>query len=149
MVVAAAAGVGAILAPLALAAAATDKYEIEFARQHECTREVVEGDTLVHTVMTTSQNPDGSIHVRVRQHGHSLEGVISGDEYVFNEGQDTTTDYDVGSGDRVEVRTVFVHRGEDQAFAEVPGLDDLHQRFVYTFGPLGETIIEEEETECR
>jgi hypothetical protein len=57
----------------------------------------VEGDARVHFVITTTENPDGSTHVRIHQqtHGQTLVGTISGDEYVFNNGEDVITDSDV------------------------------------------------------
>jgi hypothetical protein len=143
---------GAVLAGAASAATQQFKAVVEFSAMHECTRELVEGDTRVHMVITTSENPDGSTHVRVHQqtHGQSLVGVVSGDEYVFNNGQDVVEHADlVGSTGRVVSRTEFIHKGEDQAFLELPGLDDWHQRLIVTFTPLLPPTVERDRSECR
>lgn len=143
----------AVQAENAWAETQTFKFDIEFSREHECTREPVVGDTRVHMVVTTTDNPDGSMHVRVhqQQHGQSLFGAISGDEYVFNEGQDSISDFDIVGGEtgQIVIRTEFIHRGEDQAFLEVPGLDDLHQRTVVRVAPFLPPMIEEQRTHCR
>ena len=152
-----AAGVAAsLVAPLfagpASAETQTFRAVVEFSAMHECTRETVEGDTRVHMVITTSENPDGSTHVRIHQqtHGQTLVGTISGDEYVFNNGQDMTTDFDlIGETGRVVTRTEFIHQGEDPAFLELPGLDDFHQRLIVTISPLLPPTVERERSECR
>ncbi len=61
---------GAVLAGAASAATQQFKAVVEFSALHECTRELVEGDTRVHVAITTSENPDGSTHVRVHQQTH-------------------------------------------------------------------------------
>jgi hypothetical protein len=144
--------VGALLAGAASAETQTSKIVVEFSAIHQCTGEPVEGETRVHMVITTSENPDGSTHVRIHQqtHGQSLEGVISGDEYVFNNGEDAITDSDiVGDTGRVVTRTEFIHQGEDLAFVESPGLDDFHQRLIVTISPVFPPTIESERAECR
>ncbi len=144
--------VGMLLAGGASAETQTFKAVVEFSATHECTREVVEGETRVHMVITTSENPDGSTHVRIHQqtHGQTLVGAISGDEYVFNNGQDVVSDFVIlGETGRVVTRTEFIHQGEDVAFLESPGLDDFHQRLIVTFSPLLPPTIERERTECR
>ena len=125
---------------------------VEFSTIHNCTGEPVEGDTRVHMVITTSENRDGSTHVRVHQqtHGQSLVGLLSGDEYVFNNGEDVVEHFDLlGGTGRVVTRTEFIHKGEDQAFLEPLGLDDWHQRLVVTFTPLLPPTIERDRSECR
>ena len=125
---------------------------VEFSVAHECTRELVQGETRVHMVITTSENPDGSTHVRIHQqtHGQSLVGLVSGDEYVFNNGEDVVEHFDLlGTSGRVVSRTEFIHKGEDQAFQEPLGLDDWHQRLILTFTPLLPPTIERDRSECR
>jgi hypothetical protein len=87
--------VGSLFAGVASAETQTFKAVVEFSAIHECTRELVEGETRVHMVITTSENPDGSTHVRVHQrtHGQTLLGAVSGDEYVFNNGEDVISDF--------------------------------------------------------
>lgn len=148
----AASAVGGLFAGTASAETQTFKTVVEFSATHQCTGEEVVGETRVHMVITTSENPDGSTHVRVHQqtHGQTLVGLISGDQYVFNNGEDAVSDFDlVGGTGRVVTRTEFIHQGEDLAFLESPGLDDFHQRLIVTFSPLGPPTIERERTECR
>lgn len=144
---------GSLFAGVASAETQTFKAVVEFSAIHECTRELVEGETRVHMVITTSENPDGSTHVRVHQrtHGQTLLGAVSGDEYVFNNGEDVISDFDLtGETGRVVTRTEFIHQGEDLAFQEASlGLDDFHQRLIVTFSPLLPPVIERERSECR
>jgi hypothetical protein len=144
--------VGRSFAGTASAETQTFKGIVEFSAMHRCTGEEVVGETRVHMVITTSENPDGSTHVRVHQqtHGQTLVGLISGDQYVFNNGEDAVSDFDlVGETGRVVTRTEFIHQGEDLAFLESPGLDDFHQRLIVTISPLGPPTIERDRTECR
>ena len=146
--------VAAVLAAgAAPAATETFKAEVEFSTTHACTLEGVNGNTRVYIVISTTENPDGSIRVRIHQHTHgqTLIGFPSGDEYVFNEGQDEITEVDVPSGvtSRVTFRTEFIHQGEGVAFLETPGLDDLHQRFVVTVSPFVPPTVERERSDCR
>ena len=143
---------GGLLAGGAAAETETFTTIVAFSSQHPCTGEPVEGDARVHMVITTTENPDGSTRVRIHQqtHGQSLEGIVSGDEYVFNNGEDAITDSDIiGDTGRVVTRTEFIHQGEGPAFFESPGLDDFHQRLIVTFSPLLPPTIERERAECR
>jgi hypothetical protein len=143
----------AVLVRGAPAATSTQMFVIPFSTTHQCTHEQVEGDTRVLLVVTTSDNPDGSIHVRTHQrtHGQTLLGIVSGDEYVFNEGSDVITEFDIAGGETGHgvIRTEFIHQGEDQALADVPGLDDLHQRTVVTITPVGGMTVEPIRSDCR
>lgn len=144
--------VGAFGAGPASAETQTFKEDVEFSTMHQCTGEEVVGETRVHMVITTSENPDGSTHVRIHQqtHGQTLVGVISGDQYVFNSGQDVVSDFDLfGETAQAVIRTEFIHQGEDLAFMEVPGRDDLHLRLIVTFSPLLPPVVEPQRNECR
>jgi hypothetical protein len=146
------AGAAAVLAGGAAAATQTTTEEIVIETQHPCTLESVVGDGRVHIVITTTTNPDGSMHVRTHQRTHgTLVGVISGDQYVFNNGEDIVTDETIfGSSGRVITRLEFIHQGEDLAFLEeAPGLDDAHERVVITFTPLGPPTVERDQRVCR
>lgn len=143
----------ALVLPLSNVAFA-EKFEqdVEFASEHPCTREFVEGDTWVKMWIETTNNSDGTMTVKIKQltHGQELYGVISGDKYVFNDGQDTEETFTLlGPTGTVATRTTFIHTGEDQAFAEVPGLDDFHQRFLVTFAPLLPPTIVRDTAECK
>ena len=152
LVAAVASVVAALVAAAAPAATETSTFVIEFSAVHPCTGEPVEGDTRVHVVVTTTENPDGTTRVRTLQqtHGHSLVGLISGDRYNFNNGQDVVEEFDLlGSSGRIVTRTEFIHQGEDLAFEESAGLDDLHERIVLTFRPLLPPTVERERVDCR
>ena len=150
--VAGASGVAAVFAAAGSAATETFKFEVVYSAQHPCTLEPVEGDTRVHMVVTTTENPDGSTRVRVHQHTHGqdLRGLVSGDGYVFNNGEDVITEADIlGDSGRVVSRTEFIHQGETAALLESPGLDDFHQRLIFTFTPLAPPTMERDRSECR
>lgn len=136
------------------ASARTSHFEIEFSDEHDCTHELVSGDTRVTIWMDQTDNPDGTTTVTVRQHTHGsdLRGAISGDKYVINERRETVETFELPTsiGGTITVRTTFIHYTERQAFTEVPGADDLHQYSTYTFlPPLGDPVLTEERTECR
>ena len=136
------------------ASAKTSHDEIEFSSTHECTHEQVSGDTRVTYTTQTTQNNDGTTTVTVRQHAHGshLEGLFSGDEYTMNEMSDTEETFVVSTtlGGVVETKTIFIHKGEDQAFTEVPGEDDLHQRLSFVITPVtGEPMLVMEDSDCR
>ena len=115
--------------------------EIEFSRTHECTHEDVIGETRVHVTTTTTDNGDGTTTVHVKQHAHGshLVGFFSGDEYVLNEKTDVDEEFIVSTslGGAGSTKTTFNHKGEEQAFTEVPGQDDLWQRVTFVIPPLG------------
>jgi hypothetical protein len=121
-----------IAAPPALAQSQQHHEEVEFASDHPCTREFVEGDTKVKMTITTTDNGDGTttVHVHQHTHGQQLLGVVSGDWYVFNENQDShTTETIIGPSGSVDTHTRFIHTTEDLAYQELAqGLDDFHQR---------------------
>lgn len=151
----AAGALATLVAPFggAPAHAETTHTEIEFSRTHECTHEDVVGDTRVRYTTETRDNGDGTTTVTVRQHSHGshLRGVFSGDEYMLNEKRDTTETFTVSTtlGGSAETQTVFIHKGEDQAFTEVPGRDDLHQRLTFLIPPVGESVLVMEDNDCR
>lgn len=125
---------------------------VAFAAIHSCTLEPVEGDARVHFVIHTTDNPDGTtaVHIRQQTHGSQLLGAVSGDTYVFNESQDVVQSETIsGSSGRVMTRTIFVHNGEQLAYLEEPGLDDLHQHMTIVFSPLLPPEIRVDRTECR
>jgi hypothetical protein len=134
------------------ASAATYQEEIEFATDHPCTREIVEGDTTVRMTINTTSNPDGTQTVQVIQHTHGqqLLGVVSQDWYVFNEGENTNESFTlVGPSGSISTRTTFIHTSEDLAYQEVPGMDDFHQRLLVTFTPLLPPTIVRDTGECK
>jgi hypothetical protein len=134
------------------ASAATYHEEIEFASEHECTGETVEGDTKVRMTVDTTENSDGTMTVHTKQHtvGSQLKGLISNDHYTFNGSQDVeTTDTLLGPAGTVDGKTVFVHSSEDVAYLEQQGLDDLHQRFSLTFAPLLPPVLVLTQDECK
>jgi hypothetical protein len=135
------------------AQAAQEQFEIEYSETHECTHEQVTGDTRVQYTTTTTNNGDGTTTVKIKQHQHgsNLEGIFSGDDYMFNEHQDSEETFllSTSMGGVVETKTVFIHHGEDQAFTEVPGEDDLHQRLTFAFLPIGDPELIMEDTDCR
>ena len=142
----------AVLAGGAPAATETFTEKIEMAQIHPCTLEPVEGDGRVHLVMTTTTNPDGSTRVRVLQqtHGQTLIGAISGDQYVFNNGDDVLAEETFfGSSGRIITRLEFIHQGEDVAYLETPGFDDFHERLVITFTPLNPPTIQRDRQKCQ
>lgn len=126
--------------------------DVEFASQHPCTEELVEGDTTVHMTITTTNNPDGTMTVKVKQHTHGqqLLGVISQDWYTFNDAEDTEETFTLlGPAGSVSTKTIFIHTSEDVAFQEEPGLDDLHQRFAIAFSPLLPPTVVRDTSECK
>jgi hypothetical protein len=126
--------------------------EIEFASEHECTGEVVEGDTKVRITINTTENSDGTTTVKTKQHtvGSQLQGVISNDHYTFNNSEDVEqTNTLLGNAGTIESKTVFVHSSEQVAYLEQPGLDDLHQRFTITFAPLLPPVLVLTQDECK
>lgn len=128
--------------------------EVEYSDTHECTHEQVNGDTRVRYTTETTENGDGTTTVTIRQHSHGshLEGAFSGDEYVLNEQRDSEETFMVSTilGGVVETKTIFIHKGEDQAFTEVPGEDDLHQELSFLIAPItGDPTLVMEETDCR
>lgn len=132
--------------------AATYQEEVEFATEHECTGEIVEGDTKVRITVNTTENSDGTTTVHTKQHtvGSQLKGVVSNDHYTFNGSQDVeTTDTILGSAGTVDGKIVFVHSSEDVAYLEQPGVDDLHQRFTLTFAPLLPPVFQLTQNECK
>ena len=135
------------------AQAAENHFEIEFSSTHECTHEQVIGETKVNVTTTEQDNGDGTTTVTVHQHQHSshLEGVVSGDEYVLNEQQEITETFVINTslGGVISTHTTFNHKGEEQAFTEVPGEDDLHQRLTFVFLPIGDPELVMEDTDCR
>ena len=149
-----AAGLMTLVTPFgaSVATAAEDHFEIEFSSTHECTHEQVNGETKVHATTTTADNGDGTTTVTVRQHQHGshLEGAISGDEYVFNEQSEIVENFviDTSLGGVVSTHTTFNHKGEEQAFTEVPGEDDLQQRVTFVFPPVGPPTMVQEMTRC-
>lgn len=132
-----------VVAPFGASPAHAETYhdEIEFSRTHQCTHEDVIGETKVHVTTTTQENGDGTTTVHVIQHQHSshLVGVFSGDEYVLNEMTMVQESFVVSTslGGAGQTKTTFNHKGEDQAFTEVPGEDDLWQRVTFVIPPGG------------
>ena len=136
------------------ASAKTTHDEIEFSRTHECTHEDVIGDTRVKYTTTQTDNGDGTTTVTIKQHSHGshLVGTFSGDEYMLNEQRDTEQQFMMltSLGGVAETKTVFIHKGEDQAFTEVPGEDDLHQELSFLIPPFGgDPVLVMEENDCR
>ena len=133
-------------------AANENHFEIEFSDTHECTHEQVIGETKVHATTTETDNGDGTSTVTVKQHQHGshLEGVFSGDEYVLNEQSEIQETFIISTslGGVIHTHTTFNHKGEDQAFTEVPGDDDLQQRVTFTFPPVGDPIMVQNTTRC-
>lgn len=131
----------------------TYKDEVEFASEHPCTREVVEGDTKVKMTITTTDNGDGTTTVDIHQHTHGqqLLGVVSLDWYVFNENQDTHTEETIlGSSGSVETHTRFIHTSEDIAYQELAqGLDDFHQKLEVVFTPLLPPVVVRDTGRCQ
>ena len=123
--------------------AASSQEEILFDSLHFCTRENVTGTTKVHMNVDTQQNPDGSTTVTTRQHAHGeqLIGNPSTDFYVFNERSERveTDTVPAGPSGTFDVETHFIHMSEEQAFAEIPGMDDLKQTTQFTLlrDPIG------------
>lgn len=144
----------ALVIPVFAGPASAETYheEIEFASQHECTQETVEGDTKVNITVTTTENSDGTTTVKTKQHtvGSQLRGLISNDKYTFNNSEDVEqTDTLLGPTGTVNSKTVFVHSSEDVAYLEQPGLDDLHQRFSLVFAPLLPPVLTIGQDECK
>lgn len=137
----------------ALAATQTFEEEVEFAGDHPCTHEPLEGDQRVHMTITTTDNPNGTMTVRIHQHTHGqqLLGLVSGDWYVFNEGEDSVSETTLlGPAGTTTTKTIFVHTSEDLAFQEsAQGLDDYHQRLVVTFSPLLPPTVLKDTGECK
>jgi hypothetical protein len=139
--------------PSVAQAANETHFEVEYSDTHECTHEQVTGDLRVHYTTQTTNNSDGTTTVVIKQHAHGshLEGVFSADEYMMNEVTDTEETFvlNTSAGGIIETRTVFIHKGEELAFTEVPGLDDLHQRLTFAFLPIGDPELVMEDTDCR
>lgn len=127
--------------------------EVEFASEHPCTREIVEGDTKVKMTITTTDNGDGTTTVDVHQHTHGqqLLGVVSQDWYVFNENMDShTQDTILGRSGTIETHTRFIHTSEDLAHQEVmQGLDDFHQRLEVVISPLLPPVVVKDTGTCK
>jgi hypothetical protein len=146
---------GALLLPFAASPAQAETYheEVEFASEHPCTGEVVEGDTKVKMTITTTDNGDGTttVHVHQHTHGQQLLGVVSQDWYVFNENQDShTTETLLGPSGTVEAHTRFIHTSEDLAYQElVQGLDDFHQRLEIVIQPLLPPVVVRDTGRCQ
>lgn len=126
--------------------------DVEFASVHNCTGEAVQGDVWVKFKITQTANSDGTTTIEVKQltHGQQLLGLVSGDWYVFNDGQDSTETFTLlGPTGTVSSRTTYIHTGEDLAFQEQLGLDDFHQRLEITFSPLLPPVITKSTSECK
>jgi hypothetical protein len=127
--------------------------EVEFAEEHPCTGEIVEGDTTVRMTITTTDNGDGTTTVDVHQHTHGqqLRGVVSQDWYVFNENMDShTSETIIGSSGTVDTHTRFIHTTEDLAYQELmQGLDDFHQRLEVVVQPLLPPTVVRDTGHCR
>lgn len=139
--------------PAAAQAQTVHQDEIPFGSIHRCTGEPVEGDTDVHTTTIIKDNGNGTTTVKVKQHTHGqqLLGTVSQDWYVFNENEDTETEFTLlgpsGGGD---IWTRFIHTTEDVAFQEEPGKDDYFQRTSIVISPLlPPTFVEDERDDCR
>lgn len=144
----------ALMIPVFAGPASAETYheEIEFASEHECTGEFVEGDTKVRITVNTTENSDGTVTVNTKQHtvGSQLRGIVSNDKYTFNNSQDVEqTDTLLGPTGTVDSKTVFVHSTEDVAYLEQQGMDDLHQRFTLTFAPLLPPVLMMGQNECK
>jgi hypothetical protein len=137
----------------ALAQSESYNEEVEFASEHPCTREIVEGDARVRMTITTTENDDGTTHVHITQHTHGqqLYGPISQDWYTFNEAQDTHQDETLfGPSGTVETRTIFIHTSESLAYQELAqGLDDFHQRLEVVFSPLLPPVVVKDTGHCK
>lgn len=127
--------------------------EVPFGDIHPCTKEPVQGPTDVHMTIITQDNGDGTTTVKVKQHTHGQQmlGDVSLDWYVFNENEDTETEFTLfGSAGSQEVWTRWIHTSEDVAFQEEPGLDDYFQRTTLFFSPfLPPVLVEDERPDCR
>lgn len=137
------------------ASAESSQEEIFFSGPHFCTRENVSGDTRVKMDVETTDNGNGTTTITTRQraHGEQMVGNISLDYYVLNESSDRVeTTMIVGSTGTIEVDTHFIHMSEDQAFAEIPGMDDLKQKTEFTFvrDPIGgdQLVMTGQESDC-
>jgi hypothetical protein len=102
---------------------------VDFVNPHECTLELVQLEGRFHLVTTTTQNANGSYHIRVHQNTQGVNGigVPSGDYYVFNEGTNEAV-IETASANSINtffLHTEFIHAGESLGY-EAPGLDDLH-----------------------
>jgi hypothetical protein len=129
--------------------------EIIFSGPHFCTKENVSGETWVKMDVETTDNGNGTTTVTTKQraHGSQLYGTISMDKYVLNESSERVETFMiVGSTGTLEVDTHFIHNSEAQAFAEIPGMDDLKQKTEYTLvrDPLGnpQLIMTGQESDC-
>jgi hypothetical protein len=148
----------ALLVPAAVIPASADstQQEVPFDGPHFCTRENVTGEQKIHITFDTQQNPGGTTTITSRQHAHGeqLLGNVSGDFYVFNERSERVeTDTILGSQGTFSVDTHFIHMSEEQAFLELPGMDDLKQSTEFTFvrDPLlgDQFFITGQESECK
>ena len=147
----------ALVLPLSATAFAQTEHvhedEVVFASQHPCTKEPVEGDTHVRMTITTTDNPNGTMTVKVKQHTHGqqLLGLISQDWYVFNDAEDQEESTTIlGTTGSVDTWTRFIHTSEDVAYQEEPGKDDYFQRTSLLFSPfLPPVLIEDERPDCR
>jgi hypothetical protein len=140
-------GLALIKAP-ALGETQTFKEEIAFESLHPCTLEPVAGMGTVHLIITMTDNPDGSTHVRIYQHTSGMQGVgvVSGDTYVFNEGEMVEADV-LGSATFYH-RVEFIHVGESFGHP-TEALDDFHQRVRVIVSEMSPPVITQDRTECR
>lgn len=127
--------------------------EVEFASEHPCTHEIVEGDTRVRMTIETTQNDDGTtdVHITQHTHGQQLLGVASQDWYTFNEARDIHQNETLlGNSGTIESRTIFIHTSEDLAYQELAeGLDDFHQRLEVVFSPLLPPTVVRDTGHCK
>jgi hypothetical protein len=140
-------GLALIKAP-ALGETQTFKEEIAFDSVHPCTLEPVAGIGAVHLIITMTDNPDGSTHVRIYHHTSGMQGigVVSGDRYVFNEGE--TTEADVSGSGTVYHRVEFIHMGESLGHP-TEALDDFHQRVRVIVSEMSPPVVTQDRSECR
>jgi hypothetical protein len=144
----------ALVLPLTASPAHAETYreDVEFSSVHNCTLEAVQGDAWVKITIETTDNGNGTTTVAMKQHTHGqqLLGLISGDWYVFNNGEDFTDTATIfGSSGTVYSRTEYIHTTEDVAFQETAGLDDYHQRLKFTFSPLLPPVVTKDTAECK
>jgi hypothetical protein len=113
-----------------------------------CTAEPVAGMGTVHVIITTTDNSDGSTHVRIYQHTSGMHGVgvVSGDKYVFNEGEMVEADF--SGSETFYQRIEFIHVDETLGHP-TEALDDFHQRLRVTVSEMSPPVVTQERTECR
>lgn len=94
-------GMASVMAIAAAAPALADQFTFPYLSNphNSCTGDFMLFNGNAHIVFDTTQNPDGSFHVRehLNTEGVTATGIPSGDDYVISEVTNDTSEFDVSA----------------------------------------------------